>query len=183
MTETGKDQSEDRGFVFNVVRMQMPPPAAIEKLAPDMQALVQANIERARRIFRSRTLPLLGSDARLFPEPFWIVSSLSRELDDVILEGIRDEDARAILAPPQPKWKRDLPTRDEDPGLRVEIVWMGRGEEIDDQVKVARVMQKRLDSALGFPEKPWHDWDEWDLNDCYFLTGRAKPMLGHSQPQ
>jgi hypothetical protein len=56
-------------------------------------------------------------------------------------------------------------------------------DEIDDQVKVARVMQKRLDSALGFPEKPWHDWDEWDLSDCYFLTGRAKPMLGHSQPQ
>jgi hypothetical protein len=23
------------------------------------------------------------------------------------------------------------------------------------------VMQKLLDSALGFPEKPWHDWDEW----------------------
>jgi hypothetical protein len=34
-------------------------------------------------------------------------------------------------------------------------------DEIDDQVKVARVMQKLLDSALGFPEKPWHDWDEW----------------------
>jgi len=34
-------------------------------------------------------------------------------------------------------------------------------DEIDDQVKVARVMQKLLDSALGFAEKPWHDWDEW----------------------
>ena len=34
-------------------------------------------------------------------------------------------------------------------------------DEIDDQVKVARVMQELLDSALGFPEKPWHDWDEW----------------------
>jgi hypothetical protein len=22
-----------------------------------------------------------------------------------------------------------------------------------------------------------------DLNDCYFLTGRVEPMLGHSQPQ
>ena len=62
---------------------------------------------------------------------------------------------------------------------------MLKEDEIDDQVKVARVMQKLLDSALGFPEKPWHDWDEWvkGLNDCYFLTGRAEPMLGHSQPQ
>jgi hypothetical protein len=34
-------------------------------------------------------------------------------------------------------------------------------DEIDDQVKVARVMQELLDNALGFPEKPWHDWDEW----------------------
>jgi hypothetical protein len=38
---------------------------------------------------------------------------------------------------------------------------MLKEDEIDDQVKVARVMQKLLDSALGFPEKPWHDWDEW----------------------
>jgi hypothetical protein len=34
-------------------------------------------------------------------------------------------------------------------------------DEIDDQVKVARVMQKLMDSVSGFPQKPWHDWDEW----------------------
>jgi hypothetical protein len=33
--------------------------------------------------------------------------------------------------------------------------------EIDDRVKVARIVQKLLDSSLGLPEKPWHDWDEW----------------------
>ena len=34
-------------------------------------------------------------------------------------------------------------------------------DEIDDRVNVARVMQKLLDNALGFPKKPWHDWDKW----------------------
>ena len=34
-------------------------------------------------------------------------------------------------------------------------------DEIDDQVKVARVMQRLMDSVSGFPQKPWHDWDEW----------------------
>ena len=33
--------------------------------------------------------------------------------------------------------------------------------EIGDRVKVARIVQKLLDSSLGLPEKPWHDWDEW----------------------
>ena len=34
-------------------------------------------------------------------------------------------------------------------------------DEIGDQVKVARVVQKLMDSALGLPEKPWRNWDEW----------------------
>jgi hypothetical protein len=34
-------------------------------------------------------------------------------------------------------------------------------DEISDQVKVARVVQTLLDGALGLPEKPWHDWDDW----------------------
>ena len=34
-------------------------------------------------------------------------------------------------------------------------------EEISDRVKVARVVQKLLNVALGLPDKPWHDWDDW----------------------
>jgi hypothetical protein len=34
-------------------------------------------------------------------------------------------------------------------------------EEIGDRVKVARIVQKLLDSSLGLPDRPWHDWDEW----------------------
>ena len=34
-------------------------------------------------------------------------------------------------------------------------------DEIGDQIKVAPVVQKLMDSALGLPEKLWHDWGEW----------------------
>ena len=34
-------------------------------------------------------------------------------------------------------------------------------EDIGDRIKVARVVQKLLDAALGLPDKPWHDWDDW----------------------
>jgi hypothetical protein len=34
-------------------------------------------------------------------------------------------------------------------------------DEISDQAKVAPVVQTLLDGALGLPEKPWHDWDDW----------------------
>jgi len=34
-------------------------------------------------------------------------------------------------------------------------------EEICDRVKVARAVQKLLDGALGLPDKPRHDWDDW----------------------
>ena len=33
--------------------------------------------------------------------------------------------------------------------------------EIGDRVKLARAAQKLLDTALGLPDRPWHDWDEW----------------------
>jgi hypothetical protein len=31
-------------------------------------------------------------------------------------------------------------------------------DEINNQAKVARVVQTLLTGALGLPEKPWHDW-------------------------
>jgi hypothetical protein len=33
--------------------------------------------------------------------------------------------------------------------------------EIGDRVKVARIVQKLLDTGLGLPDTPWHDWDDW----------------------
>jgi len=33
--------------------------------------------------------------------------------------------------------------------------------ETGDRVKVARIVQKLLDTGLGLPDRPWHDWDEW----------------------
>jgi hypothetical protein len=33
--------------------------------------------------------------------------------------------------------------------------------EIGDRVKVARIVQKLLDTGLGLPDRPWHDWDDW----------------------
>jgi len=33
--------------------------------------------------------------------------------------------------------------------------------EIGDRVKVARVVQKLLDTGLGLPDRPWHEWDDW----------------------
>jgi len=33
--------------------------------------------------------------------------------------------------------------------------------ELADRVKVARVVQKLVDTGLGLPDRPWHEWDEW----------------------
>ena len=33
--------------------------------------------------------------------------------------------------------------------------------EVGDRIKVARVVQKLLDTSLGLPDRQWHDWDEW----------------------
>ncbi len=34
-------------------------------------------------------------------------------------------------------------------------------EEIADEAKIASVVQKLVDGALGLPDTPWHDWDDW----------------------
>ena len=34
-------------------------------------------------------------------------------------------------------------------------------DEIGDRIKVARIVQKLLDTRLGLPERTWHDWDDW----------------------
>lgn len=42
----------------------------------------------------------------------------------------------------------------------VEFHLLAEGETTD-AMKIARVVRMLLDGALGLPEKPWHDWDEW----------------------
>lgn len=34
-------------------------------------------------------------------------------------------------------------------------------DEADDRAKVARVVRTLLDGALGLPDTPWHEWDDW----------------------
>ena len=34
-------------------------------------------------------------------------------------------------------------------------------DETGDNAKIARVVRRLLDGALGLPETPWHDWDDW----------------------
>mgnify|MGYP001820380869 FL=1 len=34
-------------------------------------------------------------------------------------------------------------------------------DDIGDGVRLARTVQQLLDSSLGLPNKPWHDWDDW----------------------
>ena len=34
-------------------------------------------------------------------------------------------------------------------------------EDIADRLKVARIVQKLVSGALGLPDRPWHDWDDW----------------------
>jgi hypothetical protein len=34
-------------------------------------------------------------------------------------------------------------------------------DEISNDTKVAAVVQKLLDDALGLPKEPWHAWDDW----------------------
>jgi hypothetical protein len=59
--------------------------------------------------------------------------------------------------------KRDcvtVPLTDDDLRMMVDNHLLTE-DEIDDRKKVARVVRKMLDRALGLPEKPWHDWDDW----------------------
>jgi len=34
-------------------------------------------------------------------------------------------------------------------------------DEVRDQRKIALIVQRLLDGALGLPETPWHDWEGW----------------------
>ena len=148
MTQAGEtEMDEDQGFRFWVVRMVTPSSTALETLAPDLQSSVRTNIERARRIFRSRTLPCPGSDNRL-SAPGFDVWSLSSELDAVIHEGIQDKAALEILALP--------PTDNEnEASMRIEIAQTGRDGD-------RRFETRSASSLLG---KYWYRHQEKNIFD------------------
>lgn len=152
MTQTGKDEAHDTGFPFLVVRLLTPPSTALDKLTSEMQVVVQANIERARRIFRSRTLPYPGSDARLFTELLFDVGRLSGEVDRAILEGIHDETALGILRLPE----------DDDgiSNLRVELVQTGKGDDRRFEFQHAGIL-------LG---EYWYRHREMDMFDAFKMA-------------
>ena len=98
MTEAAEiDANEDQGHPFIVVRMVEPSSEALNTLAPHLRESAQTNLERARQLFRSRTIPLPNSDARLCPGTEF---DLSYEVDAAILEGVLDEASLAVLALP-----------------------------------------------------------------------------------
>ena len=52
-------------------------------------------------------------------------------------------------------------------------------DEISDPVKLSRVVRKSLDAALGLPDLPWHDWDEWGKGlTCPPLRRVRHAMIG-----
>ena len=34
-------------------------------------------------------------------------------------------------------------------------------DDIDDRLRLSRIVQQQLDSSLGLPDRPWHDWGDW----------------------
>jgi hypothetical protein len=34
-------------------------------------------------------------------------------------------------------------------------------EDVADAPKVAAVVQELVDKAIGYPQEPWHQWDDW----------------------
>jgi hypothetical protein len=33
--------------------------------------------------------------------------------------------------------------------------------ELNDQSKVAQMVQQLVNASLGYADRPWHDWDKW----------------------
>ena len=150
MTEADDTEAnEDRGCVFWLVRMAGLSSTTLERLAPDVRCRVHANLERARRVFRSRTLPCPGSDSRLIASPFE-VWSLTSELNAVIRECVGDRAALDALVSSE----SDV---DDKGSLRIEIVKTGR----DGGLEIRR--------ASGLLEKYWYRYREMDVFDAIEL--------------
>lgn len=91
MTEEPKDE----GAPLLVVRLSLPTAAVVDSFPPAVRDQIRINIEKVRRWFRGRTLPLPGLDGRLYPDG-WSVD-LSIQVNHLLLDGITDETARETL--------------------------------------------------------------------------------------
>src|SRR5262249_7741896 len=82
---------------------------AIRRLPDRIRDRVKTNLESAVRLFRARTLPLVGSERRLIVDCFGI-AQLGSELAAVIRQGVDDQAAEEELAP-SPTEAPNLPRR------------------------------------------------------------------------
>lgn len=117
--------NEDQGIPFLVVRLQLPSADGIESLASDLRDHIRSNVERARLIFRSRTLPLPGSDERLFGASIFDLYSLSNEIDSIIFDGISDEAAIDTIKVPLVSGFAS----DSDAHMRIDVSKIGVGDD------------------------------------------------------
>ena len=112
----------DRGRPLLVVRVSLPESGALNSLPELLGSHLLANILRAHRLFRSRTLPLPGKEARLLPGHIFEMGELSRLLDDTLRKGISDKTVRDKLL--------QSPARQEnDVGSRVYTRLLGTGDD------------------------------------------------------
>jgi len=163
MTPAGDTEAgQDHGAPFFVIRMAEPPQAAVEALEPDLRDRARANLERARRIFRSRTLPCAGSDARLSPEYF--IDSLSSDVDAAIFDGIRDEAALAILRIPSAT----------DGDARNRIAFVQKKSEGNSPVET-----RNAATLLG---KYWYRYQKNDVFDYIKLVDEIKTAQERGEP-
>ncbi len=149
MTEAHENEaSDDRGALFFEVRLYAPSSASIESLGPALRDGALRSIQKARRKFRSKTLPSLSSpDVRLYRGDLSSLFALSHEVDAALLEGIEDEEALAKLAPPPPG---------KVFAGRIDLVRKGMGEERSFETRFAA-------DLLG---KYWYRHRERDIFDA-----------------
>lgn len=38
-----------------------------------------------------------------------------------------------------------------------------KDDDAVDEVKLPRAVRKVVDTSFGRPDRPWHEWDEWQL--------------------
>jgi hypothetical protein len=156
MTQNQDSVSEgDRGYPFFVVRMVVPSSFTLERLPVEIRIRVETNLERARRVFRAWTLPIPGTEYRLFPaslERF----SIGYQLNNVVLEGVEDPAIKAILALPASNC-------DDYDGSRVVLV---QAVTVDGEDEI-----RHTADLLG---KYWYRYREKDFFDYIELVDKLK---------
>ena len=89
------EASEDHGVCLFVVRLELPTAAVVDSFDPPLRDQIRSNIDKAKRWFRGRTLPLPGSDGRLCAGS---LTDWSGQINDLLLTGITDEVVRERIS-------------------------------------------------------------------------------------